>query len=460
MQSTFTRHALQYQVPFSKAEAIQTLRKIKRIVICIFVCLCCSNIMAKNVFANNELILNAIPPMTVFYGKPFVYQFASPSIEPEFLRIRLINKPRNAALVTNAEGLPVFTWTPPLNVLPSTVVIVQAFDARDKNKISTQRMVLQKGPYSPNAIEPVAESGLGAPVLVERIMPVPQPEPIAQTEPSELPDEASAAASTSGVARAFVDELASESTQSIPQKTVQLTSNQAPQLPELGTQLLTVGVEFQLFIRPIDKDGDAVSLSVKGLPMMAELRNITTGSWMLRWRPEASQAGEHRLMLIAVENTAAALQTERVLTLNVGDPNAQTRLVLASANLSNNDFNSTETRAGDSAANGLAGKRNNITFEPLSSQIVSTGQTINLPIISRVGENSKTILHVDRLPSGATFDLNEDGTRTFHWVTSASDQGEHVFRFTAVNPRDANQVLNKELLIVVGDPAAPGSMPQ
>jgi len=75
-------------------------------------------------------------------------------------------------------------------------------------------------------------------------------------------------------------------------------------------------------------------------------------------------------------------------------------------------------------------------------------------------DQSAAILHVDRLPPNASFDDNRDGTRTFYWPTSDTDQGEHVFRFTAIHHNNVNQRISTEVLIVVGDPGASSSRPE
>ena len=70
------------------------------------------------------------------------------------------------------------------------------------------------------------------------------------------------------------------------------------------------------------------------------------------------------------------------------------------------------------------------------------------------------VLQVDRLPRNASFEANEEGGRTFRWETGENDQGEHLFRFTAFNPRAPQERSVQEVLMVVGDPTKKVTLPE
>ena len=68
-------------------------------------------------------------------------------------------------------------------------------------------------------------------------------------------------------------------------------------------------------------------------------------------------------------------------------------------------------------------------------------------------------MDVDRLPRGARFDANADGSRTFYWPTSDRDHGEHRFRFTATDPTDPSLRDSADVLVIVGDPSRGATVP-
>lgn len=196
-----------------------------------------------------------------------------------------------------------------------------------------------------------------------------------------------------------------------------------PELPQLGIQRLTVGEEFQFFIRPIEVGDTQVKLSTREMPTGATFEDIFEGSKMLRWTPTADQVGRHKMLLVLLAEDASdvSLLTEREVFFVV-EPAPPIEL------------------------------EPELAFEPISAQIVSAGRKVNIRVEPKASDDKIALLQVDRLPAGGSFDENKDGTRTFHWPTTQADQGEHTFRFTAIHPDNAELVANVEVLIVVGSP--------
>jgi hypothetical protein len=96
---------------------------------------------------------------------------------------------------------------------------------------------------------------------------------------------------------------------------------------------------------------------------------------------------------------------------------------------------------------------------PLANQVISAGRVVNLRVSASIADGTTPVLQIDRLPRNASFDANEDGSRTFYWQTGDKDQGEHLFRFTAINPQDSRLQSWNEILIVVGDPSRNKTIP-
>lgn len=363
--------------------------------------------------ANSRPELQPIPTQTVFAGQAFVYRLTASDADGTIPGIRMINAPSDATIEDNGDGSRTFRWRPPLNIPVETVVLFQAFDANDSNLISTQRMVLRR---------------------------------------SEVGAVNDSSANTG-------NESVSESSNAT--ATVNSTVNRPPELPSIGVQNLTVNQDYQLFIKPIDADGTVAGLSAISLPLGAVLEDAHDGSRVFRWRPSAGQEGEHRTTFLATDAEDNALTSERVIVFAVSPDGT------AIVSTPNTALPSNESNAGSSSGNPATDRsdstqnaNNEPYFEPISAPVVSAGQDISFRVVPRMPDQSASILHVDRLPRNASFADNFDGTRTFFWRTTEADQGEHVFRFTAIHHENVNQRVSTEVLIIIGNPGAASSLPQ
>ncbi len=207
-----------------------------------------------------------------------------------------------------------------------------------------------------------------------------------------------------------------------------LKTNSAPTLAEIGVQQLVAGKPFQLLIRPRDDDGTVPSLTASSLPSGAELRDTLEGSRYFVWTPTVEQHGQTDIVFTAIDARNNALRFDRTIQFNV------------------------------SLTTKIEGVQPSI--ETIPNPIVGAGQVVVFRVVPRMPPGiTEAVLHVDRLPDKASFDDNGDGTRTFHWPTSAHDQGEHRFRFTAIGNGSAELRATTEVLVIVGDPSQGNSQP-
>ncbi len=376
--------------------------------------------------ANSRPELAPIPTQTVFAEQTFVYRISARDADGTVPGIQMLNAPADAVLSDNGDGSRTLQWRPPANTAAETVILFQAVDALDANLISTQRMVLRLG--SPTGL----------------------------INSNEKAEEQSAATNATATQSNTENQPASND-----------TLNQPPELPQIGVQSLQVGRDYQLYIRPMDADGTVAGLRADGLPDGAVLEDGFDGSRVIRWRPSAGQEGEHRIVLIAMDATDATLTTQRLIVFSVSGNN-ETQNTGSNRTSPVTDANgegdgvsqeqATQQNTDDVGATET--QKDSPYFEPISAPVVSAGQDVKFRVVPRMPDQSAAILHVDRLPPSASFDDNYDGTRTFFWPTSDADQGEHVFRFTAIHHRNVNLRVSTDVLIVVGDPDAPGSAPE
>lgn len=104
-------------------------------------------------------------------------------------------------------------------------------------------------------------------------------------------------------------------------------------------------------------------------------------------------------------------------------------------------------------------KRKIPRLNSMPNQIISAGRVVSFQVEPVIDDGNLAIVQVDRLPRNASFDENQDGSRTFYWQTSDEDQGEHLFRFTVIHPESADLRAWREILIVVGDPSRSSTAP-
>lgn len=100
-----------------------------------------------------------------------------------------------------------------------------------------------------------------------------------------------------------------------------------------------------------------------------------------------------------------------------------------------------------------------ISFNPMSNQIVSSGQIISLQISALSSDDKDPLISIDRVPRNASFDKNLVNGYTFFWETSDSDQGEHVFRVSATHPSQSEVFATALVTMFVGDPSRRTTLP-
>jgi hypothetical protein len=179
-------------------------------------------------------------------------------------------------------------------------------------------------------------------------------------------------------------------------------------------------------------DPVAIQLSAGGLPPGAMFMNDLEKGYVLSWAPKVEQQGRYEVNLQAIDRYDRSRVTSTSILLQVQAPIVQDTFV--DPDIPN--------------------------IHSLANQVVSAGRIVSFKVNASAEDGTMPVLLVDRIPRDASFDGNPDGTRTFFWQTGDRDQGEHVFRFTAVNPREPNLRSYKDVLIIVGDPTRNKTAPQ
>ena len=303
--------------------------------------------------------------------------------------------PLGAELVADGPGRWTLVWDVPSRISERTVIRLGAVDRSDRARRESRELVL---------VRDLARDG-GASSVAPDTGPVTAPGPWALAE--------------APVAAA------------------------APLLiPEIPPLTLVAGRSWGLTV-PVRGSGDPPAiLELRGAPAGLSASPAGGGRYTLRWRPGPSVTGTWTVEIVAVDPVDPTRRTRRRLELRVRPAVVEVPAAIREPGLA------PDPGLGPVAAPELA---------ELTNHVVNAGQDVAFTV-DTLGADLATV-RIDRLPRGARFDANPDGSRTFYWPTSDRDQGEHRFRFRAEHPTDPSLADSADVLIVVGDPSRARTVP-
>ena len=98
-------------------------------------------------------------------------------------------------------------------------------------------------------------------------------------------------------------------------------------------------------------------------------------------------------------------------------------------------------------------------FEDLDNVRIEAGQNLALRFVPRDPDGGLPGMFPQRLPEGATFDDNLDGTRTLNWQPLQGDVGITAFTAVAIDPQVSTYRSSQTVLIAVDEASNPASIP-
>ncbi|NND92937.1 MAG: hypothetical protein HKN42_18920 [Granulosicoccus sp.] len=208
-----------------------------------------------------------------------------------------------------------------------------------------------------------------------------------------------------------------------------------PLLGPYEHQFLQAGIQWRFLLRPDASDSDTVEVMAGELPDGAMLVKESAGGYQILWTPADNQLGTRRIVLRANDRARPGTVGEATLLVSV--------------------------EARDKAPQRPRPPSTELMprIDPLANQVISAGRVVSMRVTASIADGTAPVLQVDRLPRNASFDINDDGSRTFYWQTGDRDQGEHLYRFIAINPDNTRLRSWREVLIVVGDPSRNRTLP-
>ena len=345
-------------------------------------------------------ILLPMAPQSLVPGDFLSYPVMFNSLMDKRLQLRVESGPEGARLIVDSTGQVRIIWQSTSEMRPSVNIYVVARDVDTGQRLESKILVVKAAESMAEIEEPRAE-------VLEPKVEIEEPRAEIEEPSAEIQEpkaEIVVPKADTDVPKAEIDKPVAEA-----------------EVRETLVQDIETEGEWEWVFK---LDPGTVELSAGGLPPGAMFMNDSEKGYMLRWSPKLEQQGLYEVNLQAVDrfnrskvtNTSMLLRVKpRVIPTNFEDPDTP-------------------------------------SIMPLANQVVSAGRIISFKVDSTAEDGTKPVLLVDRIPRDASFDANSDGSRTFFWQTGDRDQGEHVFRFTAVNPREPDLRSFKDVLIVVGDP--------
>jgi len=98
-------------------------------------------------------------------------------------------------------------------------------------------------------------------------------------------------------------------------------------------------------------------------------------------------------------------------------------------------------------------------FEDLQNVTIDAGQVLEVVYAPRDPEGQLPGMFPEKLPQGATFEDNFDGSKTFSWQPLQADVGILRFTVTAIDPENSLYRVSQPILIKVEMPEDPSTIP-
>ncbi|MFK8080439.1 MAG: hypothetical protein AB8B97_09150 [Granulosicoccus sp.] len=210
------------------------------------------------------------------------------------------------------------------------------------------------------------------------------------------------------------------------------STSQASVLPDFKAVTVKPGELLEHLI-PVDRSkGFRIEIKLLSPPEGAGITLNDDGQLMLQWKTGTALPAETGLVI-----QARNLDTQVVVETGV----LQVQNVL------------------DVAETELPPQSTTVTLDPMPNQIVSSGQAVSIPLTANSSDDKAPLISIDRVPPNASFEKSLIGGYTFFWQTGGSDEGEHIFRVTAVHPSEESISASALLTVFVGDPSISTTRP-
>ncbi|MCP5058661.1 MAG: tandem-95 repeat protein [bacterium] len=191
--------------------------------------------------------------------------------------------------------------------------------------------------------------------------------------------------------------------------------DRAPVLTPIGNRTVDENVQLAFNVTATDPDGDAIALSLAGLPTGATWTDNGDGTGAFAWTPAFDQAGNHALSFTATDNGNPVQATTENLTITVGDVNRPPVLT------------------------------------PIGNQTADEGVLLQLALQATDPDANGLTLALAGAPQGMALQDNGDGTGTLAWTPGFGDAGNHTVTVSVTDDGTPVAMDQEAVMITVGD---------
>ena len=242
-------------------------------------------------------------------------------------------------------------------------------------------------------------------------------------------------------------------------------NNALPVLSFGDIPVATRGRPYSLMFTASDADGVAPAVTADTLPPQMTIRQVSDGVFELAGELAQATAESVTADIIAIDSRFRDISVVESITISVQDNPTEGEPVQDAVDDDDTDSSATDTAdtpdtpdtpdapdAPDETEDNINAASD---YAPIILGVqdvkISVGTTFNRVVLPVDSEGIVPSIRVIGLPSGATFDDNGNGTRTFSWTPTDADIGEHSMTFVATDAGPVPHVVQQDFTVTVVD---------
>lgn len=248
------------------------------------------------------------------------------------VEIKLVDAPKGAKLVFDAQGKLWINWQTTDELADETLLLIAIRDVDKNTRLQHKRFLIRNANVEVDLKDAVIDRETDAEAAAETAVVV---APSTKPKPPPVPSTDSASPVVTIEQNQTVDSLPVEQVNSLsggPEKThgstVETPDDSSPNvasdevigLNRIQNQIVSVGraVSFRVTVSQID--ASEVELSIDRLPANASFESNTDGSKTFFWQTGPRDQGEHRFRIVAQHVSNATSRSAQDVIIVVGDP--------------------------------------------------------------------------------------------------------------------------------------------
>ncbi len=198
--------------------------------------------------------------------------------------------------------------------------------------------------------------------------------------------------------------------------------NRPPMLTPIGNRAVNENELLSFTVTATDPDGDALALTVAGLPTGATWNDNGDGTGAFAWTPAFNQGGNHQVSFTATDNGTPVQAVTEAISISVGNVNRPPVLT------------------------------------PIGNQVVNEGVLLQLALQATDPDGDGLTIALAGAPLGMALQDNGDGTGTLAWTPGFGDAGNRNVTVSVTDDGTPAAMDQEAVMITVGDVNRPPTL--